>query len=304
MSENDGFTYREHLGPEAEGEAVLAYLCRRYDHTSSFDWRVRIERGDVRIDAVAAGPNDRLRRGQRLEWRRPPWNEPDAPLRFDRLYEDDDVLAVGKPAGLPTLPGANFLQSTLLHQVGLESKGATPVHRLGRFTSGVVLFAKTAEARAELSRQLRAREIDKRYRALASGDPPWDAITVDRPIGPALHARLGTVYAAVPSGKPSSSRVEVLVRRRSSFLCDVWIATGRPHQVRIHLASVGHPLVGDPLYVAGGVPAADTHALPGDPGYRLHAVEVAFRHPRTGRRVVVTAPSPDPMLDGREPAHA
>jgi 23S rRNA pseudouridine1911/1915/1917 synthase len=86
--------------------------------------------------------------------------------------------------------------------------------------------------------------------------------------------------------------VTVLERRTDSFLCDVRIETGRPHQIRIHLAATGHPLMGDPLYVAGGLPAADTRALPGDPGYELHSAELSFRHPGTGRELVIECEPP------------
>jgi 23S rRNA pseudouridine1911/1915/1917 synthase len=107
------------------------------------------------------------------------------------------------------------------------------------------------------------------------------------PIGPVNHPLLGTVYAVLPGGKPARSRVVLVEQRRSGFLCDVQIDTGRPHQVRIHLAACGHPLVGDPLYRKGGLPDPDTRALPGDPGYLLHAAELAFVHPRTGVECIV-----------------
>lgn len=295
MPRNDGFAYRERLGPGAESTTLLTYLCHRYRHSSPSQWTARIEAGDVLVDAKPAAKDVLLRRGQDLAWTRPPWEEPDAPLAFSVLYEDGDLLAVGKPAGLPTLPGANFLQNTLLHQVRLYAPDATALHRLGRWTSGLVLFARNRSARVEMARQLRAREIVKRYRALAGGHPPWDAITVDRPIGPVPHPWLGSVHAAAKDGKPSVSRIDVLERRSGSFLCDVTIATGRPHQIRIHLAAAGHPLVGDPLYVAGGVPAVGTRAVPGDAGYLLHAAEVIFRHPRSGRELVVTC-APPPAL--------
>ena len=292
MSLNDGFTYRERLGPSAESTTLLAYLGDRYRHSSQAEWTSRIEAGDVLVDDRPSAIDIVLRPGQELVWRRPPWAEPDAPLGFAVLYEDDDLLAVSKPAGLPTLPGANFLQHTLLHQVRRYAPEAAALHRLGRWTSGLVLFALNQPARAEMARQLRAREIRKRYRALASGDPSWDTITVDRPIGKVPHAWLGSVHAADDNGKPSVSRIEVLERRGEAFLCDVVIATGRPHQIRIHLAVALHPLVGDPLYVSGGVPAAGTEAVPGDPGYLLHAAEVTFRHPRDGGELMLACEPP------------
>ena len=294
MPRNDGFIYRERIGREAESESLIAYLGHRYRHSSPAEWTARIEAGQVRIDARPASASHVLRRGQELVWQRPPWEEPDAPLDFRVIFEDGDVIAVDKPAGLPTLPGANFLRHTLLHQVRRYAPEAVPLHRLGRWTSGLVLFARRRSARAELARQLRAREMRKRYRALAGGDPVWQAITVDRPIGKVAHPLLGSVYAATADGKPSVSRVDVLERRAGAFVCDVTIATGRPHQIRIHLAAAGHPLVGDPLYAAGGTPAAGTSAVPGDPGYLLHAAELSFRHPRDGRALVLdSAPPPE-----------
>jgi 23S rRNA pseudouridine1911/1915/1917 synthase len=298
MSRNGGFTYRERVGPDAESTTLLAYLGHRYRHSSMADWTARIEAGDVLVDLRPATTDVVLRRGQELVWNRPPWDEPEAPLAFRVVYDDPELLAVDKPAGLPTLPGANYLQHTLLYQVRRLAPEAVAVHRLGRWTSGLVLFARNPPARAELARQLRAREIRKRYRALACGAPAWETITVDRPIGRVSHPLLGSVYAAISDGKPAVSRIAVLERRQGSFLCDVWIATGRPHQIRIHLAASGHPLVGDPLYVAGGVTAADTHAVPGDPGYALHAAEAALRHPADGRELVLTC-APPPALELR-----
>jgi 23S rRNA pseudouridine1911/1915/1917 synthase len=292
MLHNDGFTYVERVGVEADGESLHAYLCRRYRHSTAAEWLARIASGDVLLSASAAPLDTRLKRGQTLVWRRPPWEEPEAPLAFTVLYEDDDVLAVSKPAGLPTMPGANFLQHTLSFQVQRHAADATALHRLGRWTSGVVLFARNTKARAELSRQLRAREVVKRYRALGSGDPPWNSCTVDRPIGEVPHLLLGSIHAASADGRESASSIDVLERRAGSFLCDVRIATGRPHQIRIHLAAAGHPLVGDPLYVAGGVPGVGSVAVPGAPGYHLHAAEIRFTHPRHGREVVVTSEPP------------
>lgn len=292
MRWNEGFDYTERIGHDAEGETLLVYLTRRYRHSSSTEWAARIAAGLVLLDSTPASPDSVLRRGQSLLWRRPPWQEPSAPPAFAILAEDDDIVAVAKPAGLPTLPGAGFLETTLLHQVRRHAPGAAPVHRLGRWTSGVVLFGRTPEARASLSRQWATGGIGKRYRALATGDPACDQFTIARAIGPVPHPLLGSVYAASPAGKPASSQVSMVEQRAGSFLCDVGIATGRPHQIRIHLAAAGHPLLGDPLYGAGGLPRPGARALPGDPGYQLHAAELTFRHPRTGRLVVIECQPP------------
>jgi 23S rRNA pseudouridine1911/1915/1917 synthase len=297
---NQGCEYREQLGSDADARTLLAYLSQRYGHSSSKEWAERIAAGLVLIDSKPAQPDTILQSGSELVWHRPPWVEPDAPRSFDIIYEDDDLLAVAKPAGLPTLPGANFLQGTLLHLVRVHAPEASPLHRLGRWTSGLVLCAKNHHTKTDMMRQWSTKEVGKRYRALASGNPPHDEMTITTPIGPIPHALLGSIHAASPTGKPSLSQVAILERRTDSFLCDVRIATGRPHQIRIHLASVGHPLVGDPLYISGGMPAPDTHALPGDRGYHLHAAELSFRHPRTGSDVVIECEPPQVLRQSKE----
>jgi 23S rRNA pseudouridine1911/1915/1917 synthase len=292
MQLNQGYEYRERLGPEADGQTVLAYLSHHHPHSSREEWAARIADGQVLIDARPGHIDSVLQRGGELVWRRPPWIEPEVPGSFSILYEDQDLLAVAKPAGLPTLPGANFLQSTLLYQVRDYAPDAAPLHRLGRWTSGVVLCARNQDARADLVRQWSTRQVVKCYRALADGDPTREALTISTPIGRVPHALLGTLHAAAVDGKPALTRVKVLERRAAAFLCDVWIATGRPHQIRIHLAAAGHPLVGDPLYTVGGVPLPDSRALPGDPGYHLHATELRVRHPRSGRDLVIACEPP------------
>jgi 23S rRNA pseudouridine1911/1915/1917 synthase len=289
---NEGCEYHERLGLDADGRTLLDHLSRRYGHSSSEQWATRIASGHVLVDGLPAHADSVLRRGCSLVWHRPPWIEPEAPRSFSILYEDDDLIAVNKPAGLPTLPGANFLQSTLLHLVRAHAPDAAPVHRLGRWTSGIVLCAKNQNARTELMRQWSAKQVGKFYRALASGCPDWNETTISTPIGPVPHNLLGSIHSASQKGKPSLSDVTVVERRVNSFLCDVRIATGRPHQIRIHLASSGHPLVGDPLYGAGGLPLPDTHALPGDPGYHLHAAKLTFLHPGTRLGIIIECEPP------------
>jgi len=181
------------------------------------------------LDGMAASVDARLQAGMELLWQRPAWDEPAAPRRFDLVCEDDDLLAVSKPAGLPTLPGANFLESTLLYLVQQQYPEAAPLHRLGRWTSGLVLWARTPQARRELLRQWSTRQVGKRYRALVSGSPAWDTMTIETPIGPVTHPLLGTLHAASPHGKPARSTVTLLERRTDCSLCDVAIDT-RPER--------------------------------------------------------------------------
>ena len=296
---NDGCDYEERIGPAGAGRTLLDYLAARWTHSTPEAWRERILAARVHLDGRAGQLDTVLRAGMRLVWSRPGWQEPDAAEDFGVLFEDDAVLVVDKPAGLPTLPGAGFFERTLLRQVRRMFPTAAPLHRLGRWTSGAVLFARTAEAAADLSKQWVEGRIGKRYRALLSGDPAWEDREITVPIGPVPHPLLGSVCAADPStGKPASSRARVLQRRGGTTLCDVVIATGRPHQIRIHCAAAGHPLAGDPLYAPGGGLREGTTALPGDPGYSLHAAEIAFRPPRREQTIIVSSPPPPALRVG------
>lgn len=295
---NQGCSYREQITPGAAGQTVLEHLCRHYPHSTAAEWQDNINAGLVLLDDRPAAPDSRLAPGARLVWHRPAWIEPPAPRSFWICHEDADLLAVTKPAGLPTLPGAGFHASTLLHLVQQYCPQAAPLHRLGRWTSGLVLCAKTAMARSSMMRQWSTRQVVKRYRALASGTLVEQQLTITTPIGPVDHPLLGSVHGACPDGKPAHSVVTVLEQRPGQFLCDVLISTGRPHQIRIHLAAAGHPLAGDPLYGSGGLPLPASTALPGDPGYHLHAAELGFLHPVSGTAMTLHSPPPPILQPG------
>lgn len=292
---NHGWSYREQVGPHADGQTVLDYLAATRTHSTAADWAGRIARGEVEVDGAGAHPADVLRRGHTVVWHRPPWDEPDAPLRFEVVHEDAAIVAVDKPSGLQTMPAGGFLEHTLLHLVRQRFPEAGPLHRLGRCTSGLVLFARTSDAAAVLSKAWRDHEMSKTYRALASGVANTDRIEIDAAIGLVPHPRLGRVYAATARGKASHSVATVLERRVGQTLFSVAITTGRPHQIRIHLACAGHPMVGDLLYDVGGVILANP-GLPGDGGYLLHAEHLAFVHPLTGAAMSLTARPPGTLL--------
>lgn len=307
---NQGWIYKEQVGKAGAGQRLLAYYRDRYPHSSEADWRSRILSQQVLLDNQPANPDMILERGQNLAYHRPPWQEPDVPLAFEVIYEDADLLAVSKPSGLPVMPGAGFLEHTLLHQLKRHYPQDTPVpiHRLGRGTSGLVLLGRSALAKSELTRQMRERRIHKVYRALAMGadglgQPMADEFTIQRAIGKVPHPGLGYVYGAVAEDDPSASlahsECRVLRRDAGATLLEVTILTGRPHQIRIHLAAAGYPLVGDPLYAIGGVPKLTLNPetgklpVPGDCGYQLHAWQIGFLHPKTLQPLQIEAPPPE-----------
>lgn len=288
---NRGWSYREQVGPAAAGLTALDYLATSRPHSTATEWAHRFDRGEVEIDGARAEPAAVLQLGHTIVWHRPPWDEPAVPTQFAIIYEDDSLVAVDKPSGLQTMPAGGFLEHTLLHLLRQQFSGASPLHRLGRFTSGIVLFARTHDAAAALAKAWRDHEVKKTYRALASGVVHTDGFPVDAAIGPVPHPMLGTVAGAWMQGKRSHSDVTVLERRADTTLVSIEIATGRPHQIRIHLAYAGHPLVGDSVYeVGGGV--KEQAGLPGDGGFWLHAAALAFVHPVTGAAMQLTARPP------------
>jgi 23S rRNA pseudouridine1911/1915/1917 synthase len=308
---NAGWTYTNRIGADTSGQTALAFYATRYRHSSEAVWRERMARGEIIRRGKPAAPDDRLTAGDVLVWRRPPWEEPPVPTAIPVLYEDESVLVVDKPAGLPVLPDGGYLENTLVFLLrGHAAADAppVPVHRLGRGTSGVIVLARSATVREHLCAQFRRATAEagravlrKSYRALTSAVPGLpDAIEIRQPIGPVPCARLGTVHAASPAGRPACSRCRILARRGGTLLWEIELITGRPHQIRIHLASIGAPLLGDPFYGPGGVPRPDSDALPGDIGYTLRACALRFVHPRTGRPIEIHAPIP-PELQPLQP---
>jgi 23S rRNA pseudouridine1911/1915/1917 synthase len=297
MTLNRGWTYREQVGPESDGLTVLEFLAATRLHSTSEEWARRLERGEVEIEGQRVSCTAVLRPGQIIVWHRPPWDEEEVPTNFKIVHEDDAIVAIDKPSGLPTMPAGGFLNHTLLTLIRDRYPEASPLHRLGRHTSGLVLFARTRTAASELARAWRDHTVKKTYRALALGETRTEMFVIDVPIGSVPHPLLGTVHAAAEGGKPSHSVAVVLEGGRDRTLFSVDITTGRPHQIRIHLAYAGHPLIGDPLYEAGG--GLKRHpGLPGDGGYLLHAERLQFAHPITGARMTLQA-TPPPALQTR-----
>jgi 23S rRNA pseudouridine1911/1915/1917 synthase len=289
---NRGYAYTTIIGSQHHGQTLLTHLASLYPHASSQAWQQNLDNGEVTLNGITATGREPLTAGQTLVWNRPPWIEPDAPQHFEVLFDDDHLLAVNKPSGLPTLPGGGFLENTLLRLVQRQTPNANPVHRLGRATSGIVLFAKTPQAAATLTADWNTPKVQKIYRALAQGIAQHDAYEILTPIGLVPHPIIGSVWAASLTGKPSKSVAKVLARTAGTTTFHVSLHSGRPHQIRIHLASIGHPLAGDPLYGPTGQPLEHLPGLPGDGGYLLHAQSLRFHHPITGEQIRLEAAQP------------
>lgn len=297
---NSGYNYPDRILKSDEGVSVAAFYSLHYTHSTEGTWRQRIQAGQVLLNGRPASPDEILTRGDRLIYHRLPWEEPDAPKDFETLFEDDDVLVLAKPSGLPVLPGGFFLENTLLYLARKRyGPGCSPLHRLGRGTSGAILFTRNARAARLLTIAMKERRILKVYLALASGTAMPDTFTVDVPIGPVPYRRPATVHAYRPDGRPSISHVRVVRRLpdENATILEVTIPTGRPHQIRIHLSYAGFPLVGDPLYQIGGIPRIggiddEDAATPGETGYFLHSWKIRFPHPIRGEDVEVVCPPP------------
>jgi 23S rRNA pseudouridine1911/1915/1917 synthase len=316
---NGGHAYRDRI--DRPWPSLVGYYAAHYGHSGEPMWRQRLAAGEIQRNGQRLRADGPLRAGDQLVWHRPPWQEAAVPVlhRGAIVVDDGDLLVLNKPSGLPVLPAGGFLRHTLLAQLeGLVQGAPRPVHRLGRSTSGLLVCARRPATRAWLSAQLRdstrieaataspGGSCQKLYRALTASLPatwkPGSTQTVATPIGRRPHPLLGEIWCGLSAGEadglPARSRFTLLERRPEACLVEVAIATGRPHQIRIHAACLGAPLLGDPLYGAGG--QACPEALPGDAGYQLHAHRLQLRRP-DGSGLELEAPPPPELAPQMEP---
>ncbi|MFY8147785.1 MAG: RluA family pseudouridine synthase [Prochlorococcaceae cyanobacterium] len=309
---NRGRTYRDRItAPDLErlgsGAGVVAFLAERWGHSSAALWAERLAAGEIQWNGRQLRADGPLQPGDRLVWHRPPWEEAAVPGSWSVRFEDGDLHVIDKPSGLPVLPAGGFSEHTLLRL--LEQRHAAdpagvprPVHRLGRHTSGLLVCARRPATRAWLSAQLRDPRPEgpcrKRYRALTvplpASLPEGGSLVITTPIAQRPHPLLGTIWCAAPpaeAGLEAHSRLTLLRRRADCCLVEVEIATGRPHQIRIHTAAIGAPLLGDPLYLPGG--SARPEVVPGAGGYRLHAHRLRLPRPQGGIWECEAPPPPD-----------
>jgi 23S rRNA pseudouridine1911/1915/1917 synthase len=294
------------VAPHEAGFRLDRWLAARLPEVSRTRLKGLVDTGRVRVDGRTAKAALRLRAGARVEAEVPPpppetlAPEP-VPLRV--VFEDADVLVVDKPAGMVTHPGAGRMTGTLAaaalhHAPGIAGVGGPRrpgiVHRLDKGTSGLIVLAKTPAAYDSLTAQLARRTVSRRYLAVAHGRVPRDEGSVDAPIGRDPRSRVRMAVVPGGKGRRSLTRYRVLERFADATLVECRLETGRTHQIRVHLASLGHPLLGDETY-GRRRPAVDPERaalVAGLEGVALHAAGLAFLHPVTGERVDLTAEVP------------
>jgi 23S rRNA pseudouridine1911/1915/1917 synthase len=288
---------------EQEGrrlDQALAELLPDYSRSRIKEW---ILGGCVRLDGGSPQPRTRVAAGQRVELAallEADTGVPAQTVAFDVAYEDEEVLVVIKPAGLVVHPGAGnrdaTLENGLRHYAPLL--GSLPrsglLHRLDKDTSGLLLVAKTVPAHTHLIRALQERRISREYRAIVNGVMTAGGV-VDAPVG--RHAVHRTRMAVTRGGRAAVTHYRVLARFAAHSFVAVRLDTGRTHQIRVHLAHLGFPLVGDPAY--GGRPRVPAGAGPeliatlrAFRRQALHACALGFRHPVTGEQLRFEAPLP------------
>ena len=297
------------------------FLADQFPDIPRARWDAHIRAGGVKVNGEAVSKGGvKLRPRDLVETETPVVAPPAAHLEAEAidlpsLFEDAHLWIVDKPAGMVVHPGPGHAGGTvvnaLLHRLqapvvmAAEEEDAEDaeelasgwpglVHRLDRFTTGCLCLAKTAEAQRAIQAQFKARTVEKRYLALVRHSPrlpQLGSLLVDAPIARHKHDRLRMVVAE--GGRPAQTRVRVLARTTSAALVECELLTGRTHQIRVHLAHLRAPLMGDPLYGGPGRwKDQDGEALL-LPHPALHAWKLAVDHPATGARIEATAPLPD-----------
>ena len=286
------------LTADTAGERLDAFLARCAENLSRSAAQKLIEEGHVLRNGRPGKKNDKLNIGDSVEYTIPEPRAVDiAPkeIPLDIVYEDEDVLVINKPKGLVVHPAAGHLDDTLvnglLYAMGDELSGINGelrpgiVHRIDKDTSGLLAVAKNDLAHAVLASQLKDHTMARTYEAIVCGSFREDSGTVDAPIGrhPTDRKRMCVTQR---NSKDAVTHWEVVKRYRGYTHIRCRLETGRTHQIRVHMAYIGHPILGDTVY---------GHKKPelGQDSQCLHAGALCFRHPRDGRPVMVFAPLPE-----------
>ena len=280
-------------------DQVLAKLLPEYSRSRLQDW---VAQQQVTVDGASATIKQKMWGGEAIAV--VPQSHPAEQLHqaediaLSVVFEDDSILIINKPAGLVVHPGSGNWEGTLLNALLHHAPQLTEipragiVHRLDKDTSGLLVVAKTLTAQTALVRQLQARTVQREYYALVYGDV-LRAGTVDAPMD--RHPTQRTKMAVVAGGKTATTHYSVAERLSGCTLLRCKLETGRTHQIRVHLASIRHPLVGDSIYIKGAqkCPPQLRPILAAFPRQALHATQLGLEHPLTGEWLEWQAPLPE-----------
>ncbi len=291
--------FRFQITAEQEEERIDKCMSALIDSLSRSFIQKLIRDGQVLVNGVPVKANYRVRMDDDVTFYLPKVVEPDIrpqDIPLDILYEDDDVLVVNKPKGMVVHPAAGHYSDTLVNAVLFHCQGNLSgingclrpgiVHRIDRDTTGSVLICKNDNAHRKIAEQLKEHTIVRRYRAIVHGVIKEEEGRVDVPIGRDLHDRK-KMAAGVRNGKPAVTHYRVLERFPGYTYIECRLETGRTHQIRVHMASIGHPVLGDAVYGPHKCP------FPHLEGQTLHAMDLGFVHPVSGLYVETAAPLPD-----------
>ena len=285
------------LTADREGERLDAFLARSVPGLTRSAAQKLLEDGAVTLSGRPGKKNDRTAAGMEVSLTLPdpePLDVLPQNIPLDVVYEDDDVIVVNKPVGMVVHPAPGHpdgtLVNALLYHCGSSLSGINGairpgiVHRIDRDTSGLIIAAKNDRAHLALAAQLQDHTLARVYEAVAVGNLKEDSGTVDAPIGrhPVDRKKMAVDRK---NGRPAVTHWSVLARYPGYARVECRLETGRTHQIRVHMASIGHPLLGDTVYGA-------KKPWPGLAGQCLHAAQLTFTHPSTGERMTVEAPLP------------
>lgn len=274
---------------------VIDFLVGMHAHLTTAYWQDECEANRIIYKGQPLAADDTIRAGWRVEHLVPQTTEPNVNAKVEFIYEDDALIVVNKPAPLPMHPSGRFNRNTLDFLIGKVFSGEQLriVHRLDANTTGVVMFARKKSASRPVHEQFKAGTVDKVYLAKIHGHPSSDQFSCDAKLSDQPQTAGSRAVDASDAGREAATRFEVVARHDDgTSLVRCFPATGRTHQIRVHLSHLGHPIVGDPTYQADCESPTKQALDVNDPPMCLHAQSVTLDHPFTKERVTFTASEP------------
>lgn len=286
---------------EIESNRIDAYISSKLEDVSRTAVKRLLEEGNILVNGNVAKPSDKVKTGDSIdihieEPKEVKIEAQEIPIEI--IYEDDDIIVVNKPKGLVVHPANGNPDGTLVNAIMAICKESLSgiggelrpgiVHRLDKDTSGLLIVAKNDKAHINMSEAIKNREVKKTYIALVRGNVPEDNATINMPIGRSTKDR--KKMAVTKTGKEAITHFKVINRyttnKGSYSLLEIKIDTGRTHQIRVHMAEIGYPVIGDEVY-SNGKNEFGIH------GQCLHAKKLEFKHPITGKEMILEAPLPE-----------